>query len=88
MYPDLLHIMDLQICHDVISSCLLELTESPGAPRDHQLRKLSDEYEQWCKGQRDMAEATLYCSQIRNDVYIDMFFNVAAPFPLVLLLVR
>lgn len=79
VYPDLLHIMDLQICHDVISSCLLELTDSTSAPRDHQLRKLSDEYEQWCKQQGDMAEALP--SQIRNDISWHCL-NVAVPFPL------
>ena len=55
IYPDLLHIVDLQISHDVISSCLVEMSGS-GGPRDQQLKELLSSYEQWCQIQRTMAQ--------------------------------
>ena len=55
IYPDMLHIMDLQLCHDVISSCLLDLSDF-SSPRDRRLQELSAEYEVWCAEQRDMAQ--------------------------------
>lgn len=54
IYPDLLHIVDLQISHDVISSCLVEMSGS-GGPRDQQLSELWCNYEHWCRTQRPMA---------------------------------
>ena len=52
----MLHIMDLQICADVIASTLLDLTDPPpGHARNTLLTPLSLEYETWCKEQRPMA---------------------------------
>ena len=55
IYPDLLHIVDLQICHDVISSTLLDLTDGV-TPRDRKLLQLCSSYETWCREQRTMAQ--------------------------------
>ena len=60
IYPDLLHIVDLQISHDVISSCLIEMSGS-GGPRDQQLNALWCNYEQWCRVQRPMAQNDWRC---------------------------
>ena len=51
----MLHIIDLQLCHDVISSCLLDLSDA-SSPREKRLQELSAEYEVWCAEQRDMAQ--------------------------------
>lgn len=59
VYPDLLHIVDLQIAHDLICSTLLEMFESPGSSRDRQLQELCHRYESWCKTERTMAR--LFC---------------------------
>lgn len=56
IYPDLLHIADLQLSHDVISSCLIEMSESGSGPRDQQLQPLWNNYEKWCASQRSMAK--------------------------------
>ncbi len=56
IYPDLLHIADLQLSHDVISSCLIEMSESRRGPRDQQLQPLWNSYEKWCTSQRSMAK--------------------------------
>ena len=55
IFPDLLHIVDLQLCNDVIGSCLLELNDAPGSPRDAQLQSQREHYEHWCKEQGAMA---------------------------------
>ena len=54
IYPDLLHIMDLQLCHDVISSCLLDMSDT-SSPRERKLQQLLADYEVWCSEQRHMA---------------------------------
>ena len=54
IYPDLLHIVDLQICHDVICSTLLELSDA-SSPRDAVLGRLQRSYSSWCGEQRPMA---------------------------------
>lgn len=56
IYPDLLHIVDLQITHDLVYSCLLELTDSSTRSRDSQLQTLRQDYEQWCHTQRTMVD--------------------------------
>ena len=60
IYPDLLHIVDLQMCSDVISSCLLELSDAAHSPRDVQLQEHRKSYEQWCHQQGSMAASARY----------------------------
>ena len=52
IFPDILHILDLQISVDVICSALLDYTDSavviPGASRDARLAVLSERYRKWC----------------------------------------
>lgn len=49
VFPDLMHICDLQICCDAITSTLLELSEpSRALSRDKQLADLLHQCEQWC----------------------------------------
>ena len=54
IYPDLLHIMDLQLCHDVISSCLLDMSDT-SSPRERKLQQLLADYDVWCSEQCHMA---------------------------------
>jgi hypothetical protein len=54
IYPDLLHIMDLQLCHDVISSCLLDMSDT-SSPRERKLQQLLADYDVCCSEQRHMA---------------------------------
>lgn len=54
VYPDVLHIIDLQLCHDVIASSLLELSDG-ASPRDRRLQDLCCSYERWCRNERSMA---------------------------------
>ena len=49
VYADLMHVCDLQICPDAITSTLLELTEpTPHASRDSKLAELLRQYQAWC----------------------------------------
>lgn len=48
IYPDILHICDLQIIPDVISSTLLELVDNARS-KDQALNAYRIDYEQWCK---------------------------------------
>lgn len=64
IYPDLLHIVDLQITHDLVYSCLLELTDASMLSRDSQLQTLRQDYEQWCHTQRTMVDF----KELRNSI--------------------
>ena len=57
IYPDLLHIVDLQILHDVIASTLLDITDATdrARPREVQLKELCQQYQRWCQEMRSMA---------------------------------
>ena len=48
VYPDVLHVMDLQIIPDAVASTLLELTDSCNG-RQKGLNELQEQYEIWCK---------------------------------------
>ena len=48
VYPDVLHVMDLQVIPDAVASTLLELTDSCKR-RQQGLSQLQQQYEAWCK---------------------------------------
>lgn len=57
IYPDMLHILDVQITHDVILSSLLELSDPPASnSRGERLQELCRSYQQWCQEQRAIAQ--------------------------------
>ena len=55
IFPDILHILDLQISLDAICSALLDYTDSAavilGASRDARLAVLGQQYSTWCTEQ-------------------------------------
>ena len=57
IYPDLLHIVDLQILHDVISSTLQEISAAAGRghSREARLQELRQSYMRWCTDMGSMA---------------------------------
>ena len=85
IYPDLLHICDLQICHDLISSSLLELTDN--GPREQRLQDLCRSYQEWCHANSDMArmlKTTLGLFQnveVSINIYCSVFFTYMFWYP-------
>ena len=52
IFPDILHILDLQISVDAICSALLDYTDTagvaPGGSRDARLAAIGQQYSRWC----------------------------------------
>ena len=53
LFPDILHIVDLQLIPDVVSSTLLELVDNVRA-KDAALEGYRLDYERWCTETRSL----------------------------------
>jgi len=73
IFPDMMHICHLAVYVDVITSCLLDWSDSPslffnGSSREKRLTQLYENYRRWCESQSfdltDRAGRKLFSSKI------------------------